>query len=109
MRGQTSWVWFMFGMVQIFFGAGLPVEYQILSQLFGVSGGGFIALAVYFLFRKDKASPLNAVSKKAERTTLIRGEDGVLYEVPIKTPNSRFTLVLNIIWVVILLVGFLMQ
>lgn len=99
----------MFGMVQIFFGAGLPVEYQILSQLFGASGGGFIALAIYFLFRKDKGTPLNSVSKKAERTTLVRGEDGVLYEVPIKTPNSRFTLFLNIIWVVILLFGFLMQ
>ena len=68
--------WFMFGMVQIFFGAGLPMEYQILSQLFGVSGGGFIALAVYFLFRKDKASPLNGVEKQAY--TLIRGEDGAL-------------------------------
>ena len=99
----------MFGMIQLFLGTGLPVEYQVLSQLFGVSGGGFIALAVYFLFRKDKASPLNAVSKKAERTTLIRGEDGVLYEVPIKTPNSKFTLFLNIIWVVVLVFGFIMQ
>ena len=99
----------MFGMIQLFFGAGMPVEYQLLGQLFGASGGGFIVLAVYFLFRKDKASPMNAITKKAERTTLIRGEDGVLYEVPIKTPNSRFTLVLNIIWVVILLFGFIMQ
>ena len=65
----------MFGMVQIFFGAGLPVEYQILSQLFGVSGGGFIALAVYILIRKDKATPLSAESKKEERTTFNPGED----------------------------------
>jgi len=105
MRGQTSWLWFMFGATQILLGTKVSPELEILGMILNTNGGGFLLVALYFLFKRDKLDPLNPNSRKSERTTLIRGEDGQIHEVPIATKDSKFTLVLNIIWFVMILGG----
>jgi len=94
----------MFGLMQLFLGTHLPPELQLASTVLNTNGVGFLVLAVIFLFIRDKREGAS-VSRKAERTTLVRGEDGQTYEVPIATRDSKFTLVLNIIWFVALMAG----
>ena len=105
MRGQASWLWFMFGATQLLLGSKVSPELEILGMILQTNGGGFLLVALYFLFKRDKLDKLNPTSRKSERTTLIRGEDGQVHEVPIATKDSKFTLVLNIIWFVMMLGG----
>jgi hypothetical protein len=105
MRGQASWMWFMFGATQLLLGSKVSPELEILGMILNANGGGFLLIALYFLFKRDKLDKLNPTSRKSERTTLIRGEDGQVHEVPIATKDSKFTLVLNIIWFVMMLGG----
>ena len=88
-------------------GSKVSPELEILGMFLNANGGGFLLIALYFLFKRDKLDKLNptATSRKSERTTLIRGEDGQVHEVPIATKDSKFTLVLNIIWFVMMLGG----
>ncbi len=95
----------MFGATQILLGTKVSPELEILGMILNTNGGGFLLVALYFLFKRDKLDPLNPNSRKSERTTLIRGEDGQIHEVPIATKDSKFTLVLNIIWFVMILGG----
>ena len=107
MKGQASWLWFMFGATQLLLGSKVSPELEILGMILNANGGGFLLIAIYFLFKRDKLDKLNptATSRKSERTTLIRGEDGQVHEVPIATKDSKFTLILNIIWFVMMLGG----
>ena len=105
MRGQTSWLWFMFGATQLLLGSKVSPELEILGAILNANGGGFLIIALYFLFKRDKLDQLNPNSRKSERTTLIRGEDGQVHEVPLATKDSKFTWVLNIIWLVMMLGG----
>jgi len=106
MKGQTSWLWFIFGSTQLLLGSKVSPELELLGMLLNANGAGFLLAAIYFLFKRDKLDKLNPTARKSERTTLIRGEDGQVYEVPIATKDSKFTWVLNIIWVVMMLGGF---
>ena len=105
MRGQASWLWFMFGATQLLLGSKVSPELEILGMILNANGGGFLLIAIYFLFKRDKLDKLNPTTGKSELTTLIRGEDGQVHEVPIATKDSKFTLVLNIIWFVMMLGG----
>ena len=105
MKGQASWLWFMFGATQLLLGSKVSPELEILGMILNANGGGFLLIAIYFLFKRDKLDKLNPTTRKSERTTLIRGEDGQVHEVPIATKDSKFTLVLNIIWFVMMLGG----
>ena len=105
MKGQASWMWFMFGATQLLLGSKVSPELEILGMILQTNGGGFLLVALYFLFKRDKLDKLNPNSRKSERTTLIRGEDGQVHEVPIATKDSKFTLVLNIIWFIMMLGG----
>ena len=107
MRGQTSWMWFMFGITQIFLGTSVSPELEILGTLLNVNGGGFLLLAIYFLFRRDRKEKWGDTRRKAERTTLVRGEDGQIHEVALSTSNSKLTLVMNIIWLVMVISGWI--
>ena len=95
----------MFGATQLLLGSKVSPELEILGMILQPNGGGFLLVALYFLFKRDKLDKLNPTSRKSERTTLIRGEDGQVHEVPIATKDSKFTLVLNIIWFVMMLGG----
>ncbi len=95
----------MFGATQLLVGTKVSPELEILGMLLNSNGIGFLLVAVYFLFKRDKLDKLNPNSRKSERTTLIRGEDGELHEVPIATKDSKFTLVLNIIWFILMIGG----
>ena len=95
----------MFGATHILLGTKVSPELEILGAILGANGGGFLLIALYFLFKRDKLDQLNPNSRKAERTTLIRGEDGQVHEVPLATKDSKFTWVLNIIWLVMMLGG----
>ena len=86
-------------------GSKVSPELEILGMILNANGSGFLLVALYFLFKRDKLDTLNPNSRKSERTTLIRGEDGQVHEVPIATKDSKFTLVLNIIWFVMMLGG----
>ena len=98
-------MWFMFGATQLLLGSKVSPELEILGMILQTNGGGFLLVALYFLLKRDKLDKLNPTSRKSERTTLIRGEDGQVHEVPIATKDSKFTLVLNIIWFVMMLGG----
>ena len=98
-------MWFMFGATQLLLGSKVSPELEILGMILQTNGGGFLLVALYFLLRRDKLDKLNPNSRKSDRTTLIRGEDGQVLEVPIATKDSKFTLVLNIIWFVMMLGG----
>ena len=95
----------MFGATQLLLGSKGSPELEILGMILNANGSGFLLVALYFLFKRDKLDTLNPNSRKSERTTLIRGEDGQIHEVPIATKDSKFTLVLNIIWFVMMLGG----
>ncbi len=95
----------MFGATQLLVGTKVSPELEILGMLLNSNGIGFLLVAVYFLFKRDKLDKLNPNARKSERTTLIRGEDGQLHEVPIATKDSKFTLVLNIIWFIMMIGG----
>ncbi len=95
----------MFGATQLLLGSKVSPELEILGMILQTNGGGFLLVALYFLFKRDKLDKLNPTSRKSERTTLIRGEDGQVHEVPIATKDSKFTLMLNIIWFVMMLGG----
>ena len=97
----------MFGATQLLLGTKISPELEILGAILNANGGGFILIAIYFLFKSDKIDALKPQNRKAERTTLIRGEDGNMYEVPIATKDSKFTLVLNIIWFLMMLGGWI--
>jgi|TARA_B100001996_G_scaffold135548_1_gene103199 hypothetical protein len=107
MKGQASWMWFMFGATQLLLGSKVSPELEILGMFLNANGSGFLLIALFFLFKRDKIDALNPQNRKAERTTLIRGEDGNMYEVPIATKDSKFTLVLNIIWFLMMLGGWI--
>ena len=98
-------MWFMFGATQLLLGSKVSPELEILGAILNANGSGFLLIALYFLFKRDKLDNLNPTSRKSERTTLIRGEDGQLHEVPIATKDSKFTLVLNIIWFILMIGG----
>ena len=95
----------MFGATQLLLGSKVSPELEILGAILNANGGGFLIIALYFLFKRDKLDQLNPNSRKAERTTLIRGEDGQVHEVPLATKDSKFTWILNIIWLVMMLGG----
>ena len=95
----------MFGATQLLLGSKVSPELEILGMILNANGGDFLLIAIYFLFKRDKLDELNPTSRKSERTTLIRGEDGQIHEVPIATKDSKFTLVMNIIWFVMMLGG----
>ena len=94
----------MFGATQLLLGSKVAPELELLGMILGSTGGSFILAAIYFLFKRDKLDNLNPI-RKAERTTLIRGEDGQVHEVPIAPKDSKFTLVLNIIWFILMISG----
>ena len=98
-------MWFMFGATQLLLGSKVSPELEILGMFLNANGGGFLLVALYFLLKRDKLDELNPTTRKSERTTLIRGEDGQVHEVPIATKDSKFTLVLNIIWFVMMIGG----
>ncbi len=95
----------MFGATQLLLGSKVSPELEILGMFLNANGGGFLLVALYFLLKRDKLDELNPTTRKSERTTLIRGEDGQVHEVPIATKDSKFTLVLNIIWFVMMIGG----
>ena len=66
----------MFGATQLLLGSKVSPELEILGMILQTNGGGFLLVALYFLFKRDKLDKLNPTSRKSERTTLIRGEDG---------------------------------
>ena len=87
-------------------GTKVSPELEILGMILNANGSGFLLVALFFLLKRDKLDELNPNGRKSERTTLIRGEDGQLHEVPIATKDSKFTWVLNIVWFVMMLGGF---
>ncbi len=108
MKGQASWMWFMFGATQLLLGTKISPELEILGMFLSANGSGFLLIALYFLFKRDKIDNLlGPTNRKAERTTLIRGEDGNMYEVPIATKDSKLTLVLNIVWFLMMIGGWI--
>jgi len=104
MKGQASWMWFMFGATQLLLGSKVSPELEILGMFLNANGSGFLLIALFFLFKRDKIESINPISK-SERTTMIKGEDGNMYEVAIPTKDSKLTLVLNIVWFLMMLGG----
>jgi len=104
MKGQASWMWFMFGATQLLLGSKVSPELEILGMFLNANGSGFLLIALFFLFKRDKIESINPISK-SERTTMIKGEDGKMYEVAIPTKDSKLTLVLNIVWFLMMLGG----
>lgn len=104
MKGQASWMWFMFGATQLLLGSKVSPELEILGMFLNANGSGFLLIALFFLFKRDKIESINPISK-SERTTMIKGEDGKMYEVAIPTKDSKLTLILNIVWFLMMLGG----
>ena len=110
MKGQASWMWFMFGATQLLLGSKVSPELEILGMFLNANGSGFLLIALFFLFKRigigpaDKIESINPLSK-SERTTVVKGEDGKMYEVAIPTKDSKLTLILNIVWFLMMLGG----
>ncbi|MBR80014.1 MAG: hypothetical protein CMA88_04445 [Euryarchaeota archaeon] len=69
MARKDSLTWFMMGIAQVLIGDALTNE--LMGQLFQMTGGGTIALGIYFLlFLARNETEFTEIYSKAEKTVL---------------------------------------
>ncbi len=107
MAGNGSIVWLMLSVLQaiLAFTGILPPEMVILETILGGNSVAFLAIFLYFMFKRKPKGFLDSDYSKSERTVRMVDEAGKTVEVPEKSKGSKWETWISIIWFITLVTG----
>ena len=107
MAGNGSIVWLMLSILQaiLAFTGILPPEMIILETILGGNSIAFLAIFLYFMFKRKPKGILDSDYDKSERTVRMVDETGNTVEVPQNSEGSKWEKWASLLWFVTLIFG----